>query len=55
MNIAHKRNFIFIPVGDLSNIFFNFPPKPECNVRIKSRIRRCICAFAQFAPLAPIA
>ena len=40
MNIAHKRNFIFIPVGDLSNIFFNFPPKPECNVRIKSRIRR---------------
>ena len=55
MNIANEHKFTFIPVGGLSNIFFDFPPQPECNVRIKSRIWGCICAFAQFAPLAPIA
>ena len=55
MNIANEHKFTFIPVGGLSNIFFDFPPQPECNVRIKSRIWGCICAFAQFAQFAPLA
>ena len=55
MNLANEHKFTFIPVGGLSNIFFDFPPQPECNVRIKSRIWGCICAFAQFAQFAPLA